>query len=239
TFTLGATRWPDGFAIPDAFPLPVVEPTPLDDGSGRVAWVWPLPFDVPATEQRFAPPQMTVHLGDAPIAYDISPYAPGHSGWRLKADALHVGGDARHGARGGTLRHPALAAAIRRLDPKGSGLSPEAFARFTSTQHGETRPGLLLPAPSSASLSLTLPAGARFRAWPDLVSVPIDAIASDGADAILEIEADGRTRVAARVTITHGGVARWSPFRTLEPSPTWEVDLSRWAGRQVTLHLRT
>ncbi len=234
---LSSTSLPGDLALEDTFTLPPVAPIPLDDGSGRGVWIWALPFVVPADQERFAPPGMRVEVGDAPVPFDITPYAPGRSGWRIKGDALHVVGDPVLGARGAVIHHPAIAARARRLEPQRSGLAPTEHAAFTWTRGDDTRTGLLLPAPSTASFTLTLPEGARLRAHPDLVTLPLDGARSDGARLTLSIDARGRSREVAHTQVVEGGALPRALFREPVPEATWEVDLSRWGGEEVTLHL--
>ncbi len=120
---------------------------------------------------------------------------------------------------------PAL---VRRWEQRASGLSGAAFAQHSETLGHLTRAGLLLPAPGLARCDVSVPESARFRAFPVLLSAP--GASSDGAEVVLTVvDGDARTEVGRRV---------------LEPGATqfpeaWTVDLSRWAGKRVSVELRS
>ena len=87
-----------------------------------------------------------------------------------------------------------------------------------------TRPGLLLPAPGSASFPVTIPEGGQLRFGIGVLADPITGTAAgDGGD----------------VTVTIDGEQAWTGRADVAKDNLAEVDLSKWAGKSVTLALTT
>ncbi|MBW2256218.1 MAG: sulfatase, partial [Deltaproteobacteria bacterium] len=237
--TLAPSNLPEGLEFPERFDLAAVEAVPTLVGDGRVAYIYDLPFPTRRSQERFAPPGMRVLVEGSDVPYDISPHAPGHRGWRLKAGQLHVVFPEDRGALSVTLLHPALGQRLNRLEFERSGLSEGEFATYTHSALQKTRPGLLLPAPSVAEWDVVLPEGAQFRAVPALVPPPLGVGVSDGAEVALSVVVDGATIEADRREVGLEGVVSTRWRRTTGPLSFWEVDLARWGGRAVTLRLES
>lgn len=182
-----------------------------------------LPFELDRAEQRFAPPGMRVYVDGAPV-----PYGRGFGTWSLRdghlvltaVDEPGIVEVAWEGLEAGTDRHQLAR----------SGLPPEDFVRYQLTLSDVTRDGLLLPAPSTAEWDVRLPPGrATFRTHLALEDNAIPSDRSDGASVVLTVVADGRAIEVGRRRLP--GVGR--------DFVRWELDLSRWAGREVTLRLST
>jgi len=236
--TLAPSNLPEGTAFTDRFELGPVEAVPTVVGD-RAAYIYDLPFPTRPSQERFAPPGMQVLVEGDEVPYDISPHAPGHRGWRLKDGQLHVVFPTDRGPLSATLLHPALVRQLARLEFERSGLTEPEFTLYSHTAFQQTRPGLLLPAPSAAEWDVVLPEGARFRAVPALVPPPLEVGASDGAEVALSVIANGAAiEVDRRRVSVEGVVPGWWQAET-EPLPSWEVDLSRWGGRAVTLRLES
>jgi arylsulfatase A-like enzyme len=239
---LTPSNLPEGLEFVDHFDLGPVEPAQTVVGDERAAYIYDLPFRTRRSQERFAPPGMKVLIDGLEVPYDISPHAPGHEGWRLKDGQLHVVFPEARGALSATLLHPALGQQVDRLEFSRSGLEQGEFVTHTHTALKQTRPGLLLPAPSSAEWDVVLPEGARFRAVPALIGPPLDVGTSDGAEVALSVVVDGiATEADRRVVGVDGLVPGWwaRALGSVGPLTPWEVDLSRWGGREVTLRLES
>lgn len=128
------------------------------------------------------------------------------------------------------LTHPKAAERERALNLAFSehAANPKAFVWTEITDGWDTRTGLLLPAPGTAAWDLELPPAAELHFAKGLVEPEIlIGEPSDGAQLVVEVEADGQTHEVFRE-----GVA----IRSFEDR---RVDLSRWSGRQVRLRMRS
>ncbi len=123
------------------------------------------------------------------------------------------------------LRFSREAELQERINYEVSGLDAVDFVRWDLTLGIETRPGLLIPAPGSASWTVTLPPGARLDLGAALVPRRLlTGIESDGA--ALDVRVDG---VSVRRL-------------ELEPGGRFQdqvIDLSAHAGREIELSLAT
>ena len=83
---------------------------------------------------------------------------------------------------------------------------------------------------SKAEWTVTIPErGATFNAWTALEPVPLLEQPSDGGSVHLEVTVGGVTKEAGRTTLSGAS----------EGFNKWSVKLSKWAGQEVTLRLRT
>jgi arylsulfatase A-like enzyme len=204
---------------------------------GATVWRLPLPAHsnlFPARQAgarsfgNWAPAGLTVTLGQRQLRFK-----------RFAAGAWTYGYDRRHLLLGLPVDHPGPTAEDVGLTwPKArkaedslhfatAGLSDVDFVNRTITIGEESHTGTLLPAPASASWSLTVPTDAvltaRARILDPAIAAPTE---SDGATLVVRIAVGETKEVAARLPVA----GRWSTVR---------VDLSRWAGEAATLTLAT
>lgn len=115
----------------------------------------------------------------------------------------------------------------RALNLQWSGKEPAAFAWTTVQDDWDSRRGLLLPAPGTAAWDVTVPAAGELRFAAGIVEPEVkDGPPSDGATLVVEVEADGRTEQVVALPLARGFADQ-------------RLDLSRWAGRQVRVRLRS
>ena len=111
----------------------------------------------------------------------------------------------------------------QRLEPARSGLSDQEYIQYHQSTGNITRRGLLVPAPTTLTWTLTLPEGAVLQTGTKLVDNQLVGVSGNGASVVLEV--DGH------------------PVKTrFLDDATWramEVDLSEWGGETVELTLRT
>ncbi len=115
-----------------------------------------------------------------------------------------------------------------KLNHATSGMSERDFVLRNLTIDTTSHLGIYLPAPASATWSLTVPDGAVFS-WRSTVIRPAirDAVTSDGARILVEVvEGDAVTEVKTAAV-------------TLDAWALHKVDLSSWAGKQIRLRLTT
>lgn len=204
---------------------------------GRTSWRTPLPFPSEHFNARFRPEGMRLFSEGELVPYDMTPLAGFHQGWKVQGDELIIALRGEHDARSFTLEFPALGEELARLDPGQSGLPAAEYARYQFTRDDLTRPGLLLPAPTTATWSLTVPPHARFDATLELLPHPLHPGASDGAEVRLEVESGGQRKT---VSTRRVGSASWlDKLLGTDLAAPWQVDLSRYAGQDVSLHLVT
>jgi arylsulfatase A-like enzyme len=186
---------------------------------------FPLPFNPGPSADKFAPPGVSVSVGGTAVAWEGRGPA---GGWSIERGQLQVTAPR---AAGGPVEvhHSGLRAAVQRLEFGASNLHPEVFVRRSHTLGGETRAGLMVPAPGVGAWSLTLPSGARFEAFPAMIAPELAQGGSDGASIVLSVEHEGVSTEAGRRSVS-GKTSRFD---------RWTVDLSAWAGRAVTLRITT
>lgn len=112
------------------------------------------------------------------------------------------------------------------------------FVPFTHSIDDRTRQGLMLPAPAVAEYDVTLPEGAWFESWLAMVPSPMLGRESTGAEAVLSVIVDGKTTEVSRRVIS----PEPSMLSTLSSSggfDLWTADLSKYAGKPLTLRLET
>jgi arylsulfatase A-like enzyme len=127
-----------------------------------------------------------------------------------------------------SLEYPFATERERALNLQFSGKAPADFVRATIQAGPDSRAGLLLPAPATASFDVDVPAGGELSFAPGLVAPETaDDAPSDGADARVEVEVGGAVTVVWRAALTD------STFSDVR------VDLSRWAGQRVRLRFVT
>ncbi|MCB9677551.1 MAG: sulfatase [Alphaproteobacteria bacterium] len=108
-------------------------------------------------------------------------------------------------------------------------LTREEFVRGTAVTEGwVSREGLLLPAPAKATWEVTLPEAPVLTMVPGLVRPEIGELGtSDGCSLSVTITADGASEVVYEAQLQPGEYRHE------------RVDLSKWAGRPVTLAMST
>jgi arylsulfatase A-like enzyme len=191
-----------------------------------------VPFLTGSGQQRFRPTGMSVFLDGSEIPFARGKAADAdESTWRVVGKHLVMSHPTLPEKGAVEVRMSASTAVLDRHDPAQSGKAPEEFVQYDVTLKGQTRHGLLLPAPGSATWDLQLPKGKKvtLNSWVMLEKPPLNTPASDGADVALVITADG---VDTEVSV-----------HPLEPGPPefeqWTADLSAFAGQRVTLSLQT
>ena len=235
--TLAQSNIPSDSPLQSSWTLgPLAPNQALGEGSDRSDWLFPLPFGIGSVDTRFRPAGMTVFIDGNEQPFDMSPLAPGHTGWRVKDDGILIVLSEPHETLTISVDYSSLHTARTRLNAGVSGLSDVDYATYERTFEDVTTPGVLLPAPSTATWSIHVPAGGRFRAEPSRLSFADTGDGSDGATVTLEVTANGNTATVA--TRALGAPQRWWSATVDETRP-WTADLSPWAGQDVELTLRT
>ena len=187
-----------------------------------------LPFELSKEDQRFRPVGMEVLVDGEPLAYSrVTVGKAKNPTWRINGNTVVVAYPTipRQGAL--EVRWPSVREALDRHDPSQSE-SDEAFVAYDITVKGETRHGLMLPAPASASYTLTVPAeGGRLETWLALEASPLSFPKTNGAEAVVLVETAAGEEEAGRQKV----------LPKQEGFSKFEVDLSKWAGQEVTLTL--
>ena len=228
TYTLGAAQLAGNEA--DVYKLDAEE-IPNSKNAPRKLKVIRATMPFPMGGQQFRPAGMTVFVKGREVPYVRGKAADASEPtWRISGKHLVMSYPTIPGAGQVEVHVAGSSAILTRHDFEASGKSPEEFVRYDVTLQGQTRHGLLLPAPSTASWEVTIPVGKPvFRTWLTLEKAPIAEPSPDGADVVLIAAVDGVTTEIA----TQG----------LEPgTPTfapWTVDLSALAGKTVQLSLET
>ncbi len=135
------------------------------------------------------------------------------------------------------IEHAGLKAHSDRLEHTRSGLTDDQYVRYTHHINDRSRSGLLLPAPTTAAWSVTVPDDGRFETWTAIVPTQRRDAESDGVKASLVAVVDGVDTIISSHELTvqpsyfsnddGGGFTRWT------------ADLSSLAGKSITLKLIT
>jgi len=232
TFEFGASMLPENSV--DVVRLDMEEiPNPKQVQRKLKVVRGPLPFLNKGGQNRFRPAGMSVYIDgeEIPFARGKAADAPA-STWRVVGKHLVMSHPTLPEKGAVEVRVNASEKALERHDLASSGLSPEDFARYDVTLKGQTRHGLLVPAPGSATWEdLTLPTGDKvtLKTWVTLEKAPLSTPASDGADVALVVTVDGvETEVAIH------------PLEPGEPTfAPWTADLTAFAGKRATVSLQT
>jgi len=205
---------------------------PNDNQSRRrnPLWLARLPFHVPETSKRFKPIGMRVTIDgkDVPFSTSSSVSAGGAS-WRIANQDLVIA--RRTEPKAGTVKifYPTMREKIDRLAVGTSGLEAFDFMKWEYQVKDRTRRGMMLPAPGTAEWTVTLPKGASFSAHITMMDPPLRRGRSDGAKIAFVVEEGGKETIAGRRNLTPN----------TERFDHWEVDLARWAGKEVTVRLNS
>ena len=190
----------------------------------------PLPFPVASDEATFRPTDLRVFIGneEIPFAKGPAPQAR-NSTWRINGRALILSHATLPAP--GTVRvvYPGVAEVLDRHDPKKAMLDPQDFVQYGLTVQRHTRHGLMLPAPSSGTWELTIPANGRFESFLTMEEPPLSQPVSNGAEVVLSVTVDGETTEVATAQVP-GKQRAYTPFT---------ADLGAWAGQQVSVTLAT
>lgn len=196
-----------------------------------------LPFPTHENERRFR--GIGVHVlvrGEALPHSNVPEPQGGRGNWTFVNGVLHLFTRAPVAPADVVVLNPELARAVARLEVDRATTPAAEWVKYNLTFSDRSREGMILPAPAVAEWDTRLEAGSRFETFLAMVPAPLSLGASDGATAVLEIVAGGVTQEVGRQAVRAGG--GWWPWS--EPSFTrWELDLSAWAGQEVTLRLRT
>ena len=207
------------------FPYPIFGRIPLEDWDvgAESTHTWPLPLSKKGRKKAYstAPDGTQLFLGDERVEFNRRA-TKGEASWKLDGDEIVL----RHGDTAqASFQSDALMDTWKRLDPEKAQLPPAEFVRWELSIEGRegeiTRPGLALPAPSSISWPLVVPEGARLETSGALVPTGLDD--EPGAHASLTVLVNGQEQASVSVDVDR--------FRPLT------VDLSPWAGQEITLTL--
>lgn len=225
-FTLPPSSLPTGFTASARVPIPM-EAAPVKTRRATKLYRGDSPFKATVEEEGrvSAPPGMHLFVGDTELQYHANLVGPT---WRIAGDKLLVAwaGDPLPQV---SIAYPEVEREVRRRDFATAGLSASAFVEHELTLDARTRDGVLLPAPAVGEWDLTLPTGdVTFEAWLALSPLPLQTLASDGAYAKLEVVADGQATEVDRAFVG-----------PRDQFAEWRADLSRWAGKTVTVRIST
>ncbi len=241
TYELPPSSRPDATAAPELLPITASWTRAKGSMKGQTIYKVPLPVrsNLMATATygthfvgTYPPPGFQVLRGDTSLPFKkFARTKSGEWAWGFNEDSLLVGvPDGASPPEPGEIRvrYPRATAAEDALNHGTSGMSAAAFATRTVTIGDRSHSGLLLPAPGTASWTVTVPAGGKLglRATvvpPAIASTP----SSDGASVTVEIVAGGTTTEVATHAI---GVGEWTAVR---------ADLGPWVGQDVEVRFRT
>ncbi|MCO4743228.1 MAG: sulfatase [Proteobacteria bacterium] len=197
-----------------------------------------LPFTLNRAQERNQPDGITVTVDGREVPY--VPWAhPATEGWRISRGELHLVSERPE--TGVVLSYPNLAGRADRYEPAAAGLDPVAFVDMTYSAGAASRPGLLLPAPASASWNIQIKPGQRFEAAVAIAEAPGLHEGSDGVWATLQFREGEKTTVLDRKFV---GAEGWLSktmtsfdLRVEDPFEPWTVDLSSVEGRTGSLEI--
>jgi arylsulfatase A-like enzyme len=203
--------------------MPLTGWTEVEDSPG--VWVIDSPVELQGKRHGTPPTGLEIVWEGKELPYRCMPRV-GVRVWCADDDQLYVSNKRNPDelSAGPSLRADRVGSLVKRLDVTQSGLSPQEFVRYELTLGPESRPGLLLPAPTTLSYSLTLPEGATLDLALALVPLGLtDGPESDGAG--LRVLIDGDEITSFQVP--------GEGFRDAQ------IDLKRFGGRAVTLTFET
>lgn len=186
-----------------------------------------LPFPIPE-RTRFGDGGLQLTVDDEPYAFTIAdPFGAAPKTWRVLEGKIAI--FTAEPPKKAVLERPGASRDVRRLEPAMSGLEDAAYAPYRLTLKAQTRPGLLLPAPASATWpGITVPNGGHFRAFAALAVVT--GHVSDGATFVVEVHPAGGTLTEVHRVNVEGKGERFVAI---------DVDLAAYAGQTVDLRVRT
>lgn len=204
--------------------------TEVRTGGARIGTsLWAHPLPIVLSKERFtsAPPGLRLVRGEAELAYaaGLSFGARRQTCWEVSGQSIYVNAATSPDLWDAppVLLHAPTARREQRLNYQSSGLSRAVFARMAVTRDTVTRDSLYLPAPGSARFSVAVPAGARLRFGYALAPAPTPGSAGK-ADFLVKVNDELLWSASASAADGWGEAS---------------VDLSAYAGQQVSLSLAT
>ena len=214
-----------------------MESKPVRERKNTAIYRGPSPFigDVEEEARVSAPTGMELFAGDTQLTY--KPNLGGQS-WRLNGEQLEVAWRADELPEV-YVSYPPVEREVLKRDWKSFSEAQEAlpaeaqqdeqgFVSHQMTLRARTRHGIMLPAPSSGQWTVKLPEGAVFEAWLAISPLPLRTLTSDGAYAALSVIDGGEETEVGRQFV-----------RQDDEFVQWRLDLSKWAGKEVTVKLAT
>lgn len=196
------------------------------DRFGR--WTRPNPIRVRNLYFFKAPPGMELRRPDGTVIPHKYVASASEPHWIYDKKTLSLVNFGEESPDGILFSYPKATERERALNLDAGEATAEEFVR-TSVQAGaESRSGLLLPAPSHVKWTVKVPPAADLRFAPSLVAPEIlTGEPSDGATLTITLEDS-----AGRQTL-------WSERWTSDAFEEVSIDLAKWAGQTVTLHMET
>ena len=223
---LPASSRPNGAPAPEL--IPVLGPfTLIRTVDGVTNWEAPLPVRTRKLFFQSAPTGMKVLGPDGKALRFERESNKRDDSWKFTAETviLRLPEGAREPEDGAfSMVFPTATEREDALNFATAGLEEDAFVR-RSVQVGEdTRTGLLLPAPASASWSVDFPANATLQLSGSVLPPETASVErSDGATLLISVDGEQVEQVSLKLGV-------WSEVK---------VDLSRWAGANHELTLAT
>lgn len=178
-----------------------------------------VPFEITPNQQRFAPKDVEVRIGDRQVPFAKTQHQTNKDGWgwRFSKQRLLIAAPRVASGTKVTVVHHGLAKTQQQLS---------SFGPFTFRERDDAYQGLNLPEGHTATWSLTLPPSARFQTQIGAHAVATQPRNSHSATVTLKIQNSEGSLVAAQKRVYGNQLPE-----------NWAVDLSKWSSQSVTLSL--
>jgi arylsulfatase A-like enzyme len=223
--------FPEGTEVAETWTLEIEEiPNPKGAARKMKAIRGTLPFQLSKEDQRFRPSGLEIFIDGKEVEYSRATVGRAtESTWRINGDWLIMSHETIPERGAVTVRYPGVKDMVERHDVELSEREPADFIRYRLTHQGETRDGLMIPAPGSATWEVTLPKGATFNTWLAMEQSPLAFPKTNGA--------------VAKVSLTVGDETHEVCEHKLLPKAAeftrFTCDLSAWEGEKGQLKLTT
>lgn len=189
-----------------------------------------LPFALSGSDQRFRPAGMAVEVGGETVSFSRGKAAQANRPtWRVTGQHVVLSVREMPEPGGVVVLYPGIADAIDARDPAERGdVDPNLWIRSDMTLKGQTRHGITLPAPATATWDLQIPTEApQFKTWLAMEPAVLDAANADGAMVELAVIEGDKRQIVAKKPVP----------ATTDDFTSWSADLSQWAGKKVRVQL--
>ena len=224
--TLANTNLPENYEVPTSYTLDRDWDYEGSRSSRLSVFSHPSPISLDRNSYSRPPEGVSLTRGERELSFVNLPSRSSRPGWDISRGEIYytTSDEPSEWELFPTLHFQDELELQNRLNLQSSGLTPEEFVSYELSSGGVTRPALLLPAPSSATWTVTPTESSRFSTSLHIASRSVSfGPQSDGVE----------------FTVDANGVELFNENVSLGQTVDVSVDLSSLAGQQVSLTLRS
>jgi len=224
--TITESNLPEDFEVPNSYTLEGGWNYEGSRGSRQSVWAHESPIQFDRKNYSRAPEGVSLSRGDRELSFTNLPSRTSRPGWDISQGSIYytTADEPSEWEQAPTLHFQDEVLLQDRLNFNSSNLTEEEFISYDLSIGGITQPGMLLPAPSTASWNVTPPTNGVFSTSLRIASRAVSfGPQSDGV----------------RFVVEANGVELFSENVSIDQVVDVEVDLSDFAGQESNITLKS